>query len=168
MDIWHLAWKNLWRNKRRTLITLAAIGLSMALVQAFHNLSTGVYARMVDAGVRAGSGHLALYRQGYAAARDEKLSFALDQLQQSLQHTEIRFRLSNGPQFVPFLQGLADNNALQIVIGVFGIGMKNGDIDFRRLAPFDAVLVVNLDIISVKTVALDELAQRIEQLVTSS
>jgi len=82
MDLWQLAWKNLWRNKRRTLITLAAIGLSMALVQAFHNLSSGVYARMVDAGVRAGSGHLALYQDDYAASRDEKLSFALDDLQQ--------------------------------------------------------------------------------------
>jgi len=84
MDLWQLAWKNLWRNKRRTLITLAAIGLSMALVQAFHNLSSGVYARMVDAGVRAGSGHLALYQDGYAASRDEKLSFALDDLQQQV------------------------------------------------------------------------------------
>jgi ABC-type lipoprotein release transport system permease subunit len=84
MDLWLLAWKNLWRNKRRTLITLAAIGLSMALVQAFHNLSSGVYARMVDAGVRAGSGHLVLYQQGYAATRDEKRSFALADLQQQV------------------------------------------------------------------------------------
>lgn len=84
MDIWQLAWKNLWRNKRRTLITLAAIGLSMALVQAFHNLSSGVYARMVDAGVRAGSGHLAVYHSGYATARDEKLSFALQQLPEAI------------------------------------------------------------------------------------
>jgi len=84
MDLWHLAWKSLWRNKRRTLITLAAIGLSMALVQAFHNLSSGVYARMVDSGVRAGSGHLALYQGDFASSRDEKLSFALDQLQQQV------------------------------------------------------------------------------------
>ena len=52
-----LAWRNLWRNRRRTLITLAAISLSVMLVQAFHNLSFGVYARMIDSGVRAGSGH---------------------------------------------------------------------------------------------------------------
>jgi len=84
MDLWHLAWKSLWRNKRRTLITLAAIGLSMALVQAFHNLSSGVYARMVDSGVRAGSGHLALYQGDFASSRDEKLSFTLDDLQQQV------------------------------------------------------------------------------------
>jgi len=75
-----LAWKNLWRNRRRTLITLAAIALSIMLVQAFHNLSTGVYARMIDSGVRAGSGHIALYRSGYLAGRDETLSFAPQEL----------------------------------------------------------------------------------------
>ena len=70
------AWRSLWRNRRRTLITLAAIALSIMLVQAFHNLSVGVYARMIDDGVRAGSGHLAVYRDGYLDGREETLSFA--------------------------------------------------------------------------------------------
>jgi ABC-type lipoprotein release transport system permease subunit len=74
-DILRLAWRNLWRNRRRTLITLAAISLSMMLVQAFHNLSYGVYARMIDSGVRAGAGHLAIYRGDYVESRDEKLTF---------------------------------------------------------------------------------------------
>jgi ABC-type lipoprotein release transport system permease subunit len=69
------AWRSLWRNRRRTLITLAAIALSIMLVQAFHNLSVGVYARMIDDGVRAGSGHLAVYRDGYLDGREETLSF---------------------------------------------------------------------------------------------
>lgn len=76
MDLLSLAWKNLWRNRRRTLITLSALGLSLFLLQTFHNLSFGVYAQMVDSGVRAGSGHIALYRGDYAQSRDEQLSFA--------------------------------------------------------------------------------------------
>lgn len=72
-----LAWRNLWRNRRRTLITLAAIALSVTLVQAFHNLSHGVYQRMIASGVRAGSGHLAVYREGYIDSRDDKLSWRL-------------------------------------------------------------------------------------------
>jgi len=84
MDLFSLAWKNLWRNRRRTLITLAALSLSLMLVQGFHNLSFGVYARMVDAGVRAGSGHIAVYRGDYARNRDEKLSFAAGDLPQRI------------------------------------------------------------------------------------
>lgn len=75
IDILRLAWRNLWRNRRRTLITLAAISLSMMLVQAFHNLSFGVYTRMIDSGVRAGAGHLAVYRGDYVESRDEKLAY---------------------------------------------------------------------------------------------
>jgi ABC-type lipoprotein release transport system permease subunit len=75
MDHLLLAWKNLWRNKRRTIITLAAIAFSIMLVQAAHNLSYGVYAGMVDSGVRSGSGHIAVYRQNYLESRDESLHF---------------------------------------------------------------------------------------------
>ncbi len=75
MDYLHLAWKNLWRNRRRTIITLTAIAFSIMLVQALHNLSAGVYAGMVDSGVRAGSGHVAVYRQNYLESREESLSF---------------------------------------------------------------------------------------------
>jgi ABC-type lipoprotein release transport system permease subunit len=70
-----LAWKNLWRNRRRTIITLTAIAFSIMLVQALHNLSYGVYAGMVDSGVRAGSGHIAIYHQGYLDSRVETLHF---------------------------------------------------------------------------------------------
>ena len=70
------AWRSLWRNRRRTLITLAAVALSIMVVQAFHNLAAGVYVRMIDDGVRAGSGHLAVYRHGYLENREEALSYA--------------------------------------------------------------------------------------------
>jgi len=75
MDLVRLAWKNIWRNRRRTIITLTAIAFSIMLVQALHNLSFGVYAGMVDSGVRAGTGHIAVYRNHYLESRDETLLF---------------------------------------------------------------------------------------------
>jgi ABC-type lipoprotein release transport system permease subunit len=75
MDILMLAWKNLWRNRRRSLITLAALSFSLMLMQGFHNLAIGTYARMIDSGVRAGSGHIALYREDYSNSRNETLTF---------------------------------------------------------------------------------------------
>jgi len=77
-----LAWRNIWRNRRRTLITRAAIALSVTLVQAFHNRSHGVYQRMIASGVRAGSGHLAIYRDSYVDSRDDRLSWQLGTLAQ--------------------------------------------------------------------------------------
>lgn len=75
MNTLALAWKNLWRNRRRSLITLAALSASLMLMQGFHNLAVGSYARMIDSGVRAGSGHIALYRDDYHRSHDETLSF---------------------------------------------------------------------------------------------
>lgn len=80
MNYFLLAWKNIWRNRRRTIITLAAIAFSIMLVQALHNLSYGVYAGMVDSGVRAGSGHIAIYHNGYLESRDEELTFQENQM----------------------------------------------------------------------------------------
>ena len=75
MDLLSLAWKNLWRSRRRTLITLAALSFSLMLVQAVHNLSFGVYSAMIDSGVRAGTGHLVVYQREYVTSRDEQYSF---------------------------------------------------------------------------------------------
>jgi len=76
MNLLFLAWKNLWRNRRRTIITLTALSLSLMLLQGSHNLSHGVYSSMIDSGVRAGSGHLVVYHEGYLESRDEKLTFS--------------------------------------------------------------------------------------------
>ncbi|PLX91069.1 MAG: ABC transporter permease [Desulfuromonas sp.] len=75
MSLFRLAWYNLWRNRRRTWITLVALAFSIMLVQTSHNLSTGVYSQMIESGVRAGSGHMTIYRSNYLETRDEKLGF---------------------------------------------------------------------------------------------
>jgi len=84
MVLLRLAWKNLWRNRRRTVITLIAISFSLMLAQTHENLTYGFFTRMVDSGVRAGSGHMAIQHREYLGRRDEKLAFKteglLDQL----------------------------------------------------------------------------------------
>ncbi|MBN2646006.1 MAG: ABC transporter permease [Desulfuromonadaceae bacterium] len=70
-----LAWKNLWRNRRRTLITLAAMSLTLMLIQVLNNLSMGSYRQMIQSGVRAGSGHLTLNAPGYREQQDIALAF---------------------------------------------------------------------------------------------
>ncbi len=80
METLLLAWRNVWRNRRRTLITILAMSFSLMLIQAFHNLSFGVYAQMVDSGVRSGSGHIAVYRGDYALSRDDRLLWVIDEM----------------------------------------------------------------------------------------
>ncbi|PLX74375.1 MAG: ABC transporter permease [Desulfuromonas sp.] len=84
METITLAWRNIWRSRRRTIITLIAISFSLMLVQGFHNLAFGVYAQMIDSGVRSGSGHIAVYRGDYATSRDDRLSWELAGLKEKV------------------------------------------------------------------------------------
>lgn len=73
-----IAWRNVWRNRRRTLISMSAIGLGLALVIIY----SGLIARMMgDAKEQldnAGLGHLEITAKGWRANRSPKL--AIDDL----------------------------------------------------------------------------------------
>jgi ABC-type lipoprotein release transport system permease subunit len=63
--ILRMAWRNLWRNRRRTLMTAGAGAFGLGLALCYSNLAKGMYRQLTDDAVRIGSGHLAVYRKGY-------------------------------------------------------------------------------------------------------
>ena len=64
-----LGWRNLWRNRRRTIIELVTIGGSVTLGVFWNNLAVGTYDRMIDDGVKMGSGHIGIYHEKYLEER---------------------------------------------------------------------------------------------------
>lgn len=119
MDYFSLAWKNLWRNRRRTLITLFAISMALMLAQTLHNLAMGSYSQMIENGVRSGSGHYSLYHPGYRQDHDEKLTFSPGQLATSLtSKTAIAYAL---PRI--HLSGLAQSSHDSRAVAIMGIDM---------------------------------------------
>ncbi|RME24774.1 MAG: ABC transporter permease [Deltaproteobacteria bacterium] len=63
-----LAWRSLWRNRRRTIITVVAISLALALAIFFIAFGEGVYAKMIDDAVRMQAGHVTVEHPDYRAA----------------------------------------------------------------------------------------------------
>ena len=61
-----LAVRNLFRNRRRTLITLAAMGFGAAAVIVFGGFVHSVYFRLREATIRSQLGHIQIYRRGYS------------------------------------------------------------------------------------------------------
>jgi putative ABC transport system permease protein len=60
-----LAWRNLWRNKRRTLITAASIFFAVLLAIFMNSIQAGAYERMIDNLVGQYMGYIQIHKKGY-------------------------------------------------------------------------------------------------------
>ncbi|MCK9410706.1 MAG: FtsX-like permease family protein [Prolixibacteraceae bacterium] len=59
-----IAWRNIWRNRRRTTITIVSVVLSVFLTLLMRSVQLGSYENMIDAGIRQ-VGNMQLQGQGY-------------------------------------------------------------------------------------------------------
>ena len=60
-----LAWRNLWRNKRRTFITMASVAFAVILAVTMRSFQIGTYARIVDNLVGSYTGFVQIHEKGY-------------------------------------------------------------------------------------------------------
>ncbi len=64
-----LIWRNLWRNKRRTLITATSVVFAVFLAIVMKSLQDGAFSHLLDGIVRSYSGHLQVHKNGYWMSR---------------------------------------------------------------------------------------------------
>lgn len=60
-----LAWKNIWRNKRRSFITIASILFAVFFAIFMRSMQLGMYAKMIDSVVRSYYGYIQIHSKGY-------------------------------------------------------------------------------------------------------
>lgn len=60
-----LAWRNVWRNKRRTLITISSIFFAVLLALFMRSMQLGSYEGMIRNSVELYSGYIQIHRKGY-------------------------------------------------------------------------------------------------------
>ncbi|MBI2821384.1 MAG: ABC transporter permease [Acidobacteria bacterium] len=65
-----LGWRNLWRNPRRSLITLSAVGVAYASLIALIGLMKGLQSQMLDNGTSLMLGHLQVHDSRYLPDRN--------------------------------------------------------------------------------------------------
>ena len=68
-----MAWRNVWRNRRRTFLTIAAISFASALLVFMLSFQFGSYETMINTAVKIHTGHLQVQGEGYHEKKDIRL-----------------------------------------------------------------------------------------------
>lgn len=68
-----MAWRNIWRNSRRSILTMAAISFACVLLVFMLSLQFGSYDTMINSAVKIHTGHLQIQAKEYQNKRDIRL-----------------------------------------------------------------------------------------------
>ncbi|WP_321519078.1 FtsX-like permease family protein [uncultured Bacteroides sp.] len=74
-----LAWRNLWRNKRRTIITSASVFFGVVLSSFIRSMEEGSYAQYIRSIVNSYTGYIQIHKKGYWDDKIINNSFAFNQ-----------------------------------------------------------------------------------------
>ncbi len=68
-----MAWRNIWRNPRRTILTISAIAFAALLLVFMLSFQFGSYEAMINSSVNIQTGHLQVQAKGYQEKQDINL-----------------------------------------------------------------------------------------------
>lgn len=143
-----LAWKNMWRNRNRTLITMASIFFAVILSVTTSSLREGIFDNLIKNVVSFYTGYVQVHRQGY---QDEPI---LDNSFDDTPATSAVIRQSpNVREITPRLESFALASAGAITRGCLVAGidpdkedlitsLKNKITEGRYLLPTDSGVVL--------------------------
>ncbi len=114
-----LAWRNIWRNKRRTLITVASIMFALFFAIIMRGFQIGSYAKMKENAIESYSGYLQVHKKGYWDDKNINNVFSLDK------KTIAKFESdSRVIQIIPRLESFALVSSGESTKGVAVIGVS--------------------------------------------
>ncbi|MDM8003288.1 MAG: ABC transporter permease, partial [Bacteroidota bacterium] len=78
MKVNQLAWRNLWRNRKRTLITAASVFFAVFFALVMRSFQLGTYEKMYSDVIQSYSGYLQLQHPSYLDEPNLDNSFTVD------------------------------------------------------------------------------------------
>jgi ABC-type lipoprotein release transport system permease subunit len=118
--ILRLAWRNLWRHKRRTVIVVLAIGMSMAMMMMYDGLIAGFNDAIYGNAIKVLGGNIQIHAPGYHSETSQSPLLPLPNDQQVVQAAQAQ------PQVVAATRrimtgGLASNRKGAFAVSIVGI-----------------------------------------------
>jgi ABC-type lipoprotein release transport system permease subunit len=101
-EYFKIAWRNLWRNRRRTLITVGSVFFALFLALSMRSMQLGTYRLMVESAVKNTTGYIQIHEKGYWNDKsiDNTLVYT-DDLREKISQTE------NVSEVIPRLESFA-------------------------------------------------------------
>jgi len=73
-----LAWRNVWKNKRRTILTLFTVVIGCAMIIFLNAFATGGHEQMIEDAVATNTGHIQIHEKGFWENRGIDYAFMPD------------------------------------------------------------------------------------------
>ncbi len=113
-----LAWRNIWRNKKRSLITLSSIAVAVFLSVLMRSMQLGMYDKMIDNVIGAYVGYVQIHAKGFWEERSLDNGFVSSSADQR-PLSEVEGVLNIFPRLEAF--GLISKGELSNVVSINGI-----------------------------------------------
>jgi putative ABC transport system permease protein len=113
-----LAWRNLWRNSRRTFITSGSVFFAVILATLMMSIKEGTYDKMIDSSIGAHTGYVQIQHKEYWSDKSLEYSFELND--------SLRTLLAATPgvtNYLPRIQGFALAATGEVTKGVMVVGV---------------------------------------------
>ncbi len=114
-----IAWRNIWRNKRRTLITIASIMFALFFAIIMRGFQLGSYDKMKENAIESYSGYIQIHKKGYWDDKNIDNIFEFDQ--QKIKDLESDPRINN---IIPRLESFALASSGEATKGVAVMGIS--------------------------------------------
>lgn len=115
-DYFKIAWRNLWRNKRRTLLTIASVTFALFLALFMRSMQLGSYNSMVESAVKSTTGYIQVHEKGYWADKSLDNTFETSETleDQFLSHPNVSQIVPRFETFALLSSGMQTKGSLVI------------------------------------------------------
>jgi len=95
-----LAWRNIWRNKRRTFITIGSVFFAVILASTMSSVQKGTYDNMIDSMVGSFNGYIQIHQKGYFESQSINDAYSIsnditDKIKSNTEVTEVIHRIES-------------------------------------------------------------------------
>jgi ABC-type lipoprotein release transport system permease subunit len=124
-EYFKIAWRNLWRNQRRTILTIASVLFAVFLALFMRSMQLGSYSMMIESSVKSSTGYIQIHKNGYWEDKTIDNTFETsNELQEEVLSNP------NVTRAIPRLEAFALVSSGKQTKGVAVIGTNPDDEDF--------------------------------------